>query len=456
MTYRLKYYLIKYLNLVCLTNNFLNMKNTIIMIAILIGQSLGLAAQTIQYQYDSNGNRVQQANKSCEETPANTQTQRIVLDKGWNLVSTYIQPEDYGITTIFKGIIADVKKIKDQQNSFDPNIATDFNTLQQIEDGAGYLVNMERAVTLAITGNYSSDNNTKISLKKGWNLVGYPFSQPQRIETAFATIFPQLEKVKSSFESYDPNIAPAFNTLSQVEPGKAYWIKVKEDIDFVYPSPSASGRSKTDNHLTQRDQEARQLNWKPISYPSSMIAYGKVTLDGQRVEGTAMIGVFVQGECRATALVKMTEEQSISSLVVNGLKEEVIQFFLHKDGQVYQTEFTYNLMLGKTPTQLLPLAFTTDKKKDTAPKQLLTVSPNPFSERLNITLDLPENTIVFFNLYDTRGQKIAAKNLGQLNKGTQIANWDLQNILPQLTMGIYYLEIKTNQKVCTQKIVFKP
>lgn len=431
------------------------MKNTIIMIAILIGQSLGLTAQTIQYQYDSNGNRTQQKTAGCSETPTRTQTQRIILNKGWNLMSTYIQPTDYATEKVFSNSLSDVLKIKSQADSYDPTIANDFNTLKAIEDGAGYLVNMKRSAIVAITGNYNFNHRTKITLKKGWNLIGYPYAQTQGVERAFFSIQSILEKVKSDFESYDPTIAPAFNTLSQLEAGKGYWVKVTEATDFVYPQPIGTGRSKQDQYVTQRNQQQAVTNWAPISYPTSMIAYGQVTLDGLPITGKAMIGAFIGQECRATALVRSNEAETVSSLVINGLAEEVIQFFLYQNGQVYQTEFTQQLQIGKTPTTLMPLAFTSNASKSIDKNQVLSISPNPFTESLNITLHLPESTFANFNLYDTRGQKIATKNAAQLDKGRQTTHWDLQQVLPQLTMGIYYLEIKTNQQIYTQKIIFK-
>ena len=432
------------------------MKNTIIIIAILIGQSLGISAQTIQYQYDDNGNRTEQKSASCSEETPSTQTQKILLDKGWNLVSTYIQPTDYTTEKVFSTILREVLKIKNQADSYDPTIANAFNTLKAIEDGTGYLVNMERSTTLSITGNYNPNNNTTISLKKGWNLIGYPYAQAQAVETAFLDIQPILKKVKSSFESYDPSLPPAFNTLSHVESGKGYWVKVSEAMDFVYPQPTATSRSIQDRYITQRDQQNELINWQPISYPTSMIAYGQVTLDGQPIIGTAMIGAFVGQACRATALIQSNEAQTISSLVINGSEKEKIQFLLYQNGQVYPTTFTQQLQVGKTPTTLLPLAFTSNENKPVDKNQVVSINPNPFVESLKITLHLSESTFVDFTLYDTKGQKIATKKVAQLNKGYQIVHWDLQDVLPQLTMGIYYLEIKTNQKIYTQKIIFQP
>ena len=432
------------------------MKNTIIMITILIGQSLGLTAQTIQYQYDSNGNRTQQKTTSCPETPTTPQTQRVILDKGWNLISTYIQPTAYAIEKIFSNSLSDVLKIKSQTDSYDPTIANDFNTLKAIEDGAGYLVNMKRSTIVAITGNYNPNHNTKITLKKGWNLIGYPYAQTQGVERAFLSIQPIVEKVKSDFESYDPTIAPAFNTLSQLEAGKGYWVKVTEATDFVYPKPIGTGRSNQAKYVAQRNQQQEDINWQPLSYPTSMIAYGQVTLDGLPITGKAMIGAFIGQECRATALVQPNETQTVSSLVINGLQEEVIQFYLYQNGQIYPTAFTTTLKIGQTPDDLLPLAFTTKKAVANQAKKEVFVSPNPFATTLHIQLDLPENAITSLHIYNATGQKIIAKSLGQLEKGLHNTVWDLQAYQRQLTRGIYFLEVKTPTKIYTKKIIYTP
>jgi hypothetical protein len=74
--------------------------------------------------------------------------------------------------------------------------------------------------------------NTPISLKQGWNLVGYLPAAAQAPATALASISAYLQEVNHLGSSYIP---AGSSSLSSLEPGKAYWIKVSQDCTLIYP-----------------------------------------------------------------------------------------------------------------------------------------------------------------------------------------------------------------------------
>lgn len=70
---------------------------------------------------------------------------------------------------------------------------------------------------------------TIIQLREGWNLIGYPFLESNIVENAFRSIQENLLYVKDFDGFYDANGTPALNSLTDLEYGKGYFVKVDAD-----------------------------------------------------------------------------------------------------------------------------------------------------------------------------------------------------------------------------------
>jgi len=68
-----------------------------------------------------------------------------------------------------------------------------------------------------------------ISLKKGWNLIGYPLQGSSDIETALSGILDNVILVKDFDGYYEKGGDSALNSLQELERGKGYYIKVDAD-----------------------------------------------------------------------------------------------------------------------------------------------------------------------------------------------------------------------------------
>jgi endoglucanase len=100
-------------------------------------------------------------------------TQTIALQKGWNIISTYVVPTDSSIATMFNGL--DVAEIKTADSFWRKNQNQVFNTLTKITSRKAYLVNMNVAGTLIISGSSTQQTfQNPTGLKTGWNLVPSP------------------------------------------------------------------------------------------------------------------------------------------------------------------------------------------------------------------------------------------------------------------------------------------
>jgi len=73
-----------------------------------------------------------------------------------------------------------------------------------------------------------------IVLKKGWNLVGYPYKGDASIETAFSSIISDLQTVKNLGGFWDKSVNSSLHSLTSIEWGQGYYIKVNSDCELVW------------------------------------------------------------------------------------------------------------------------------------------------------------------------------------------------------------------------------
>jgi rhamnogalacturonan endolyase len=148
-------------------------------------------------------------------------TQTIQLVQGWNLLSMYIQPADSTITSIFAG--KDVQEIKNASAFWLKGQNVAFNSLNTMSAGQGYLVKMNAATSISITGvPLSGPAQYPVNtLKAGWNLLGCPYQNTTPFTNHFNATNCQIIK---NFEGFwQPG--GTTNSITNFEPGKGYYIK---------------------------------------------------------------------------------------------------------------------------------------------------------------------------------------------------------------------------------------
>jgi hypothetical protein len=79
-----------------------------------------------------------------------------------------------------------------------------------------------------------NQNQQEIHLRAGWNMVGYPLVTKQTVESALTDIWTQVEVVKDMSGFYLRNQDPSFNSLTEMEWGKGYLIKVDADCVIIW------------------------------------------------------------------------------------------------------------------------------------------------------------------------------------------------------------------------------
>lgn len=149
-----------------------------------------------------------------------TVVQTIVLQQGWNLISTNVHVSDSSIANLFASL--DVQEIKNANSFWKKGQIKEFNSLQSLTAGKGYLVKMNIAGTLTISG-IPLELQLYNDLKTGWNLIGCQFQS----STAFSTVFnaTNCEIIKDFNGFWIPN--GSLNSINSFEKGQGYFMKAR-------------------------------------------------------------------------------------------------------------------------------------------------------------------------------------------------------------------------------------
>ncbi|MDD4271818.1 MAG: Ig-like domain-containing protein [Patescibacteria group bacterium] len=158
----------------------------------------------------------------CTGPVAGVYTCDIALSSGWNLVSFPIIPSNTAIATVLLGIsgvgTSTVVQYYDAGTwkAYTPDVG---GTLETMQDGKGYWINMTNSATLTITGTSAPaapNPPSTYSVISGWNLIGY------KSVTAYKNTSTYLSTIPSGYMVYDQNNAD--KTSSYLQHGKGYWL----------------------------------------------------------------------------------------------------------------------------------------------------------------------------------------------------------------------------------------
>lgn len=327
--------------------------------------------------------------------------QTINLKAGWNWISLNVVADDMTLGSLFKKIADDVVAIKDQEyfslyntvsGEWDGGIDEDDDLLNTTM----YAVKMKADRQLRLVGTHVDNSSTPITVKTGWNWIGYYGRQVASVADAMAGISPvsgDILKGQNGVTYYDG--FEWAGSLIMMEPGVGYIMNSvsTEDRSFGYPSASLAP--------SRASQSSYQYTFNAIDfrkYSSNAIMTAKV-MNGNVPMANVEIAVFAGDECRK---VTVTNEKGIAYLTIPGDEVTELSFKVCQNGVV--TDITDTVIYENNA---------------------IFGSPNdPYILRMgttgvmNITGSDSESST-----YDLQGRKVDdALNPSELNKGIFIIN----------------------------------
>jgi hypothetical protein len=256
------------------------------------------------------------------------ETQTLSLKAGWNLVSFYVEPEDAAPATVLASIKDKLVQIKNLTSSYDPSLPFFLNTLSGLSVKEGYWLKVSEAVELEVEGMVPA--GASMTVKKGWNLVGYPRESGEAPVSELASLGSTVVQIKNLTSSYDPSLPDFLNTLTTMAPGLGYWLKVTENGTWTVGDVSESGSGRDIAKMGPEGviEKKGGPNWGPVMlYPTvSATVFAQVTVAGKAVSSGSVVGAFVGKELRGQHEVVLANGRSYVTLNVNLAEAERVSY----------------------------------------------------------------------------------------------------------------------------------
>lgn len=368
-------------------------------------------------------------------------TQNLALQQGWNLVSLNVDPVDPSLRTVLYPIASHVLEFKNQNGIYIPG--NPYGQLHQVDIGKAYSVKMNFATQWDVTG-FSVDESTPIVVADGWNMLGYLPVNPMPVADALQSIMPWLLEVKGGDGVYIPG--NPYSTLSMMQPGKGYWIRVSGFHELVYPSfdPSTMAECTYDHTLPVQ------------TYPQSMVLLARCDWAETGDILIARVGEELRGAQRLVSPEGFPA--ALLQIYIKEAGEEICLYILKADGTELpvsnKLQGNANATLGAYPDFVSLYQKTSDPVPDLA-SRLDGCYPNPFNPSTTITFSIADDdTEALIKVYNLRGQQVAQLGGAKYKKGTHQLVFNAVDHKGQaLSSGVYIIALKAGSYCGSAKVL---
>jgi hypothetical protein len=203
-----------------------------------IYESIGVYAASLIVSDGTAVSMPSNATVYVDTDPGDIELVALELAPGWNFISFYRQP----INTDIQYVLSTISSKYESVWAYDSVMgkwmrhvvggSPSLNDLDEMGSGFGYMIKMKYSGILIFQGTRVS---TTITLREGWNFVGYNSEYPGALEDCLASINGKYRSVWT----YDPDTeewlrcipdGPLFlHNLEFLQPGSGYWIDAKEE-----------------------------------------------------------------------------------------------------------------------------------------------------------------------------------------------------------------------------------
>jgi hypothetical protein len=381
----------------------------------------------------------------------------LTLASGWNLISFDVVLENNAPGIVFEDLVIEGNLIyvtgfgETGYMYYDPSLPEPFSTLTAIEGGMGYWIKINESAGVIGEG-WGLTMETAIDLMALWNLIGYWPSESMAPEEAFAALIENgnlhyVTGFDGGFTWYEPSGPDFANTLTALENGKGYWVRVFDPVnDFQYPEPSGP--------------VVKQLSLNPnpdiVKTNSAMFVNGTVSFqdiiykEGNRVniytESGLLVGEMdiVNNNYLRTGAVYGDD---LTTEAVDGALQDETLVFRYNDytSDPVIISFSGNMELAKVDLvfRSIPEAFTLHQN-----------FPNPFNPVTTLRYDLPSDALVTLSIYDMLGKEITQLVNTTQEAGFKSVQWDATDSMGRpVSAGVYLYQIQAGEFVQTKKMV---
>jgi hypothetical protein len=377
-------------------------------------------------------------------------SQDISLSAGWQGLSSYVMPADNNIENVFAPLAPKLIIAQTQSGIYYP--AGPINTIGTWMSQSAYAVKMNSAATLSIYGLPETDKT--YDLVTGWNLIPVIANNPVNVAALPTTVGFQMVKEVAGTGVYWP--AYSINTLGNLLPGKAYYVRVTSGGTITFPGNTDAGWDGEYPETQLLETPWTQPEAAPVSH---LVAF----VPGATAELRAgdIVGLFTpENICCGVAQVEMPGEplaitafaddaqqpgtsgylsgQTISLKLYRPATNEVgmltAVYEISGDGSIFADHgLSVITHIQQTATGITP-----------ASSVAVEIYPNPTGGNITIT-GIGHYSLL--QLYSVHGELLMQRT----NDAASELSWDVSAVPP----GVYQLKLSGNHPTVVKKLIRK-
>ena len=253
--------------------------------------------------------------------------------KGWTWVSHNMENAE-SIAHFTEGIAENVERIVGQTSEVinDPSYGL-IGSLTELQPAVGYKIKVKANTDKIIKGNELNANENTVSVKAGWNWIGYPLNQVMTVDEALEYFEASVGDEIVGNDGTAVYDGTSWNGLELMKPGQGYHFYTATDADIQFNT----------NTVSVAASRAGKRNWligspwtnDKYAYPNIMPLFAEFYVDGVKSDdGEFVVAAFAGDECRGVG--RWIKGRLMMNVCGDGGEEITFKAY-HKDSEQYFT-----------------------------------------------------------------------------------------------------------------------
>ena len=445
-------------------------------------QQAGIYQQNILINSNDSNNPEITVSVNAVVLAGNTEVQTISMIAGWNISSSYLEPVNKNLLSIFTPLINNnsLQKIQNESGSsieYLSVIDTWINNIGDMNYAQGYRVSLNQAADLSIQGT-PYEFPLFFNLSEGWNIISYPYSfSAPALEVLSGLIENSaLVKVQAEDGASIEYLGGMLNdNIVNFEPGKGYAIRVSQDCILEFPAHVESVLVFShDKAPADIENNYFKKVWSGNGWQHFNLY---IVVDDDflsLVQNGDEIGVFDGEYCVGAAVY--TEGTELISVVASMNDYEYNDKDTSRNGylsgndfavriwsaytEIEKNDFSIEILNGENKFMPGESSLVKLKNKELYDiclpfmTEITSVYPNPFNPFTNIQYSISKADFVKIAVFNIKGQKIRELFAGHQEQGHYSVAWEgLDQNNNAVSSGIYFTRLETSEKSIVRKIV---
>jgi hypothetical protein len=376
--------------------------------------------------------------------------QMIELNNGWNIWSTYVDPENADMEAMFSAIVDDVVIIKDENGSvYWPEFG--LNNIGNISDAAGYQAKLAADQMLEVTGQML-DPNMSFNLEEGWGIIGYVKPDPSDAVEMMSPVVDDLVIMKDENGSvYWPEFG--LNNIGNMQAGEGYQVKMLQDAMFAYTS--GTGRFGYTEDLKTIHYDAPQNTGSNMTIGLPASAWDVMPAIGDEIAAYDESGRLIGSTLFSGDNIALTVwGDDLTTTAKDGLAiGEKVTFKLWSSNM--NTESTLAVTKWDAGSDVYAVDgisiasnIVISESASANSYKLYQNVPNPFNGTTTVKFYVPESSEVTIGVYNMLGEFVAEVTNDIYNAGKHEVEFNSND----LGQGTYFVRMSTDSFTATKNM----